>query len=103
VWGADYPDPESFLGTLFKSSSPENHTGYRNPAVDEALEQVGVETDRARRMAIYAQVEERILNDFPVVPLYHSVRYVLVKPYVKNLKVTPMGILNLKDVELVGQ
>jgi ABC-type oligopeptide transport system substrate-binding subunit len=102
VWGADYPDPETFLGTLFKSDSPENHTGYVNPAVDEALAQAAVETDVAKRMAIYAQVEERVLLDQPVVPLYHSVRYVLVKPFVRGLKVTPLGILNLKDVSLVG-
>jgi oligopeptide transport system substrate-binding protein len=103
VWGADYPDPETFLGTLFKSDSPENQTGYHNPAVDEALSQAAVETDAAKRMATYAQVEERVLLDHPVVPLYHSVRYVLVKPFVHGLKVTPLGILNLKDVSLVEQ
>ena len=54
-------------------------------------------------MATYAQIEERILKDHPAVPLYHSVRYTLVKPYVKDLKVTPMGLLNLKDVRLVGR
>lgn len=101
VWGADYPDPESFLGTLFKSGSPENQTGYRNAGVDEALNAAAVEPNVQKRMAMYAQVEERVLKDYPVVPLYHSVRYVLVKPYVRGLKVTPMGILNLKDVRLV--
>ena len=51
-------------------------------------------------MADYADIEARVLQDYPAVPLYYSVRYVLVKPYVKNLKVTPMGILNLKDVQV---
>jgi ABC-type transport system substrate-binding protein len=99
-WGADFPDPESILGSLFRSNSPENHFGYNNPAVDDALDQAAVETDHARRMATYAQVEQRILNDYPAVPLYHSVRYTLVKPYVKGLKITPMGILSLKDVRV---
>ena len=61
-----------------------------------------METDSDKRMAMYADIEARILRDYPAVPLYHSVRYVLVKPYVKNLKVTPMGILNLKDVRIEG-
>ena len=100
VWGADYPDPESFLGTLFRSTSPENHTGYRNSAVDDALSQAAVETDNNKRMSMYADVEARILRDYPAVPLYHSVRYVLVKPYVKGLEITPMGILSLKDVQV---
>ena len=33
-WGADFPDPESFLGSLFRSDSPGNFTGYRNADVD---------------------------------------------------------------------
>lgn len=102
-WGADYPDPESFLGTLFRSSSPENHTGYRNPVIDDLLNRAAVETDNTKRLAMYSDMESRILKDYPAVPLYHSVRYVLVKPYVKNFKVTPMGILSLKDVRLAGQ
>jgi ABC-type transport system substrate-binding protein len=99
-WAADYPDPESFLGSLFRTASPENHSGYRNSSVDDILNQAAVETDNARRMAMYADAEARILRDYPAVPLYHSVRYVLVKPYVKGLKITPMGTLSLKDVQI---
>ena len=99
-WVADYPDPDAILGSLFRSNSPANYTGYRNADVDAALSAAATETDPARRMATYAQVEGRILLDHPAVPLYHSVTYTLVKPYVHNLKVTPLGILSLKDVRL---
>jgi peptide/nickel transport system substrate-binding protein/oligopeptide transport system substrate-binding protein len=99
-WSADFPDPEAILGSLFRSNSPENQTGYRNADVDAALSAASTETDRQRRMSIYSEVEERILSDHPAVPLYHSVSYTLVKPYVMGLNVTPMGILSLKDVRL---
>ncbi|MFL5734329.1 MAG: peptide ABC transporter substrate-binding protein [Chloroflexia bacterium] len=101
-WIADYPDPENFLNSLFASSSGENNLGYHNSAVDDALAAAAVEPDQAKRMAMYAQIEDRILKDHPAVPIYHSVTYTLVKPYVKGLKVTPMGLLNLKGVSLVG-
>jgi peptide/nickel transport system substrate-binding protein/oligopeptide transport system substrate-binding protein len=100
TWSADFPDPEAILGSLFRSNSPENHMGYRNADVDAALGAASTETDRQRRMATYREVEERILRDHPAVPLFHSVSYTLVKPYVTGLKVTPMGILSLKDVRL---
>ena len=103
TWVADYPDPESILGSLFRSSSPSNYTGYRNGDVDSALSAAAVESDRAKRMQTYAQIEERVLADYPAVPLYHSVSYTLVKPYVENLAITPLGILSLKDVRLVGR
>ncbi|MDQ3928846.1 MAG: peptide ABC transporter substrate-binding protein [Chloroflexota bacterium] len=102
-WSADFPDPEAILGSLFRSDSPENHTGCRNSDVDTALSAAATETDRQRRMSIYREVEERILLDYPAVPLYHSVTYVLVKPYVTGLTVTPMGILSLKDVRLAAR
>lgn len=103
TWGADFPDPEAMLGSLFRSNSPENATGYRNPDVDAALSAASTETDAQRRLAIYREVEERVLRDHPAVPLYHSVSYTLVKPYVTGLQVTPLGILSLKDVRLSGR
>jgi peptide/nickel transport system substrate-binding protein/oligopeptide transport system substrate-binding protein len=54
-------------------------------------------------MATYRQIEERLLMDHPAIPLYHSVNYLMVKPYVKGLKVTPLGLLNFKDVSVEGR
>jgi peptide/nickel transport system substrate-binding protein/oligopeptide transport system substrate-binding protein len=102
-WGADYPDPESFLGSLFRSGSPANFSGYRNADVDSALNLAASETDEERRMATYAQVESRVLADYPSVPLFHSVTYTLVKPYIKGFTITPMGILSLRDVRIEGR
>jgi ABC-type transport system substrate-binding protein len=102
TWNADFPEPEGILGSLFRSNSPENQSGYRNADVDAALATASTEADRQKRMSIYREVEERILRDHPAVPLYHSVSYTLVKPYVSGLNVTPMGILSLKDVRLAA-
>jgi ABC-type oligopeptide transport system substrate-binding subunit len=103
TWSADFPDPEAMLGSLFRSNSPENLTGYRNADVDAALSIAGTEKDRQSRMNVYREVERRILMDLPAVPLYHSVSYTLVKPYVTGLNVTPMGILSLKEVRLAAR
>jgi ABC-type oligopeptide transport system substrate-binding subunit len=83
-WIADYPDPEDFLDILFHSRSNLNHMHYSNPDVDRLLEEARVETSTARRMQLYAQAEETIVADAPWVPLWHSVDYVLTKPYVKG-------------------
>jgi len=83
-WIADYPDPEDFLDILFHSQSGLNHMYYSNPEVDRLLEEARVETDTAQRMRLYAQAEEMIVADAPWVPLWHSVDYVLTKPYVKG-------------------
>lgn len=100
-WIADYPDPENFLDVLFRSGSGENHFAYGNPDVDALLDQAAVEPDEATRYELYREAERRILADAPLIPLYHDVEYMLVKPYVRGLELTPMGILDLATVELV--
>ena len=54
-------------------------------------------------MATYSEVEQRVMQDLPAFPLYYSVRDTLVKPYVQGLRITPMGILSLKNVRLTGR
>jgi len=83
-WIADYPDPEDFLDILFHSESGLNHTNYSNPCVDQLLEEARVEQDTQRRMQLYKQAEAMIVADAPWVPLWHSVDYVLTKPYVRG-------------------
>lgn len=96
----DYPDPEAILGNLFSSTSPDNRFGYRNPDVDAALTASATESNQQKRMTTYAHIEQRVLGDAPAIPLYRAVNYTLVKPYVLGLKVTPLGILTLKNIRL---
>jgi peptide/nickel transport system substrate-binding protein/oligopeptide transport system substrate-binding protein len=97
-WIADYPDPENFLAVLFGSGSAENHTGYSNPAFDRLLADAAVERDPARRSPLYLEAQRIILADAVIIPCYHSIDYTLVKPHVKGLTITPMGILELDSV-----
>lgn len=100
-WIADYPDPENFLSVLFRTGSGENMTDYANAEVDELLDEAAAAENEARRYELYQEAEQRILADTPLIPIYHDVQYTLVKPYVRGLHITPMGILDLSTVELV--
>ena len=99
-WCADYPDPQNFLEVLFQTGSFENHFGYSNLQVDEALGHAAVEPDPEARMALYREIEQQVLSDWVAVPLAHSRTYVLVKPHVRGYFVAPMGIHVLKDVSI---
>jgi oligopeptide transport system substrate-binding protein len=91
-WCADYPDPENFADVLFHSASPQNTGGYGNPALDALLEAARVEPDVSKRIAMYQQAEQIIVNDAPVLFTAHSLSYVLVKPYVKGYVFTPIDV-----------
>ncbi len=97
-WGADYPDPQNFLDILFHSGTENNVGEYNNPEVDALLEKARVEQDPNVRMSLYQQAEQMIVNDAACLPLFFNVDYTLVKPYVKDLLLTPMWIPRLKYV-----
>ena len=98
TWIADYPDPENFLPVLFGNGSGENHTGYNNPEVERLFAAAASERDPARRRDLYLQAQQIILNDAVIIPYYHAIDYTLVKPYVKGLPITALGVLELDNV-----
>ena len=103
-WIADYPDPENFLDVLFFSRSSNNHTNYENAEVDQLLREARVETDKTARYALYHEIEEKIIDDAPWIPLWYSgERYTLVKPSVQNYIQTPLIIPRLRHVFLTDK
>jgi oligopeptide transport system substrate-binding protein len=65
VWAADIPDPDNMLSPLLHSTGSFNHTVYRNPRVDQSLEQARKEVDEAQRIALYREVERIVMDDAP--------------------------------------
>lgn len=63
-------DPDS-LYALFHSSQTDgfNRSRYSNPAVDELLEAGRREADMAKRKEIYAEVQQQLIEDAPVILL----------------------------------
>jgi ABC-type transport system substrate-binding protein len=99
-WIGDYPDPQNFLDMLFHSESAYNHSAYSNPDLDALVEQARVEQDHEKRMALYQEAEQLLVEDAPWIPLYHSGGYYLVKPYVKDLVITAQETMNLHEVSI---
>jgi len=91
-WCADYPDPENFADVLFHSGSAQNNGGYASSVVDNLLEEARVEPDIAKRIALYQQAEQMIVEDAPVLFTVHWLSFQLVKPYVKGFQFTPIDI-----------
>ncbi|HLL49128.1 MAG TPA: peptide ABC transporter substrate-binding protein, partial [Thermomicrobiales bacterium] len=100
TWVADFPDPETFLWNLFATPSPDNYSEYSNPTFDALLDQAAATFDADDRAALYAEAESVLLGDNAVLPLAHDVRYTLMKPWVKGLDITPLGMLYLEDAWL---
>lgn len=91
-WCADYPDPENFADVLFYTASPQNNGGYSNPQLDTLLEAARVEQDVTKRIEMYQQAEQILVEDAAALFTTHSLSYQLVKPYVKGYVFTPIDV-----------
>ncbi|MCH7837736.1 MAG: ABC transporter substrate-binding protein [Chloroflexi bacterium] len=92
AWIMDYPAEENLLNLHFDSEGANNYNGYENPSVDTLLREALIEQDAERRIALYQQAEQLILDDVPWFPLFFDRFHILVKPYVKVYPI-PGGIV----------
>jgi len=105
AWSADVPHPDNFLFKLFYSRSPRNFTGYSNQAVDDLLLQAKRERDLQRQTDLYRQAEQVVLDDAPIIPVWHYAYERLFQPYVRSVEVNGLGdpYIPLKKIWLDGR
>ena len=84
-WGADYPDPDNWLPEMFGTGAGNNKTQYSNPALDDQMKKAIAESDPQKRMQLWAAVQKVVVDDAPMVFIYHDEVLYLVKPYVKGI------------------
>ena len=99
-WIMDYPDPEDIIDLLFYSKSRQNNTGYSNETVDGLVLEARTEADVQRRLMLYQEAEQIILDEAPWIPLFFGQDHFVVKPYVKGFDPTPMVIPRLRYVSI---
>jgi oligopeptide transport system substrate-binding protein len=98
-WIADYPAPAAFLETL-TSWSGNNYSEWRNPNYDRLIKQAeNARVDEERNKA-YANAEALLLQEAPVIPLYHYQTVYLIRPEVKGWHPTPLDWHPYKYVSL---
>ena len=102
-WIMDYPDEEDILNIHFDSESPNNNTFYSNQEVDGLLREALLETDQQRRIDLYQEAEQLILDEVPWFPLFFARFHALVKPYVGNYLIPAAIVPRLRFVTLDGE
>ncbi|MDZ4846396.1 MAG: ABC transporter substrate-binding protein [Chitinophagales bacterium] len=105
-WIADYPDPENFLTLFFSGHIPPklsdksylNSTRYRNPVYDSLFTLAINTVDDAKRFALYAQADQVMINDAPIMPIYYYKDYRLLQSRVQNYPQNAMEFRLYREV-----
>ena len=100
-WIADYPDAENYLSLFYsKNFSPNgpNYTHFKNKTYDSLYKQAMITPIENLRIQKYKQMDELIMKEFPIVPLYYDEVVRFVQKDVKGMTINPINLLVLKNV-----
>ncbi len=100
-WIADYPDAENYLSLFYsKNFAPigPNYTHFSNKRFDLLYEKSTKLTDENHRRELYAQMNDIILEDAPIVVLYYDEVLRFTQKNIHGLSSNAMNLLTLKYV-----
>jgi oligopeptide transport system substrate-binding protein len=104
-WNSDYPDPDDWYRVIFRSDASQNFGHWKSEQSDKLVTQAASEADQTKRLDLYKQAAQIMVDDPPATWWYYPARFRLVKPSVKGLVTTGQdgglpGKYFLKDVTL---
>jgi peptide/nickel transport system substrate-binding protein len=85
-WYPDYIDPDDYIYPFVHSSGGSwIHHNYANPQMDQLIEWARGNTTAAARDSLYQQIQDLMVQDCPIIPLYQSSAYAVSKTNVKGI------------------
>jgi oligopeptide transport system substrate-binding protein len=100
-WIGDYADANSFLALMRGDAGQENYASYRNPLFDALMEEANGEPDAGRRAGLLRRAERLMMDDTPVIPLFHKTMRRLVSPRVTGWVPNPLDLTPTRFLDLV--
>ncbi|HXH20327.1 MAG TPA: ABC transporter substrate-binding protein [Chitinophagales bacterium] len=100
-WIADYPDAESYLAMFYsKHGAPPNYTRFSSAEFDRLYERALIENNDSIRYELYRQMDQLLIDNAVVAPLFYDEVVRFVRNGVKGLQPNAMNILDVRSVKL---
>jgi peptide/nickel transport system substrate-binding protein len=93
-------DPDGNSYVFLHTKAPQNEAFYSNPEADKALEEARLVTDPAQRKAIYEKLTKIVLNDEPLIYLYHRKLLIAHTTKLEGYKQMPDGLVRVIGLKL---
>lgn len=100
-WIGDYPDPENFMSLFYSkhwSPAGSNYTHFSHTEFDRLYERCLTEQSDSVRSDLFLRMEQILVDEAPVVPLYYDRVVRLVQKSVSGLSIDPTNMINLERV-----
>lgn len=98
-WYADIFDPSDFLDIFKENSSTINSTGWENNNYQTLLDLSSIELDQDMRREILSQAQNILIDEMPMIPIYHASFLHLECGDIKGVSLSPLGHLDFVDAQ----
>jgi oligopeptide transport system substrate-binding protein len=95
-WIGDYPDPMTFLD-MWEKAGNNNDTGWEIKAFADLIAKVRATGDQKVRMQAMHDAEKIIMDEMPIMPIYHYTSPYLINPKLQGWKHYSTGSVDLRD------
>jgi peptide/nickel transport system substrate-binding protein len=96
-------DPDGNIQQFVGTTGSQNDSGYSNPKLDKLLAQGRTELDKGRRVQIYQQATQAILDDAALIYLYHDKYFTGAGKNVTGLQFFGDGLLRFKEAGFASE
>jgi peptide/nickel transport system substrate-binding protein len=93
-------DPDGNSYVFLHTKAPQNDGGYSNPEADKLMEDARLINDQAQRKAIYEKLTKIVLNDEPIIYLYHRKLLIAHTTKLEGYKQMPDGLVRVIGLKL---
>jgi peptide/nickel transport system substrate-binding protein len=93
-------DPDGNSYVFLHTKAPINDGGFSNPEADKAMEDARLITDPAQRKAIYEKLTKIVLNEEPIIYLYHRKILIAHTTKLEGYKQIPDGLVRVVGLKL---
>ncbi|MBS0653698.1 MAG: peptide ABC transporter substrate-binding protein [Verrucomicrobia bacterium] len=100
---SQYTDAINFFERFEFKNTMRNFSGWESAQYQDLLKQYRQTSDLTKRRMLGAKAESILLEEMPLAPLYYHHLAYLQKPHVKNLRVSPIGVMQFDRVILEKQ
>jgi peptide/nickel transport system substrate-binding protein len=88
-------DPDGNSYVFLKSTAPQNYSAWSNPDADKALDDARLVTDQAQRKAIYEKLTRIVLEEEPILYIYHRKILIAHTTKLDGYKQMPDGLVRV--------
>jgi peptide/nickel transport system substrate-binding protein len=93
-------DPDGNSYVFLHTKAPQNDGGYSSPEADKLMEEGRLVADPAQRKAIYEKLTKVVLNDEPIIYLYHRKLLFAHTTKLEGYKQMPDGLVRVIGLKL---